>query len=350
MVTEECEHARDRPGGLPLHPPRGARGPRLERHAAQGPPGPARRTSSTWPLHPGAGRGRASSTSCSTTGEGHSGEPFVLGLLDVEACGACTVRREPVGARGQPVGVRSAPGRGAVGGWPGTVKRRRDRGEQGLRAERPPKARKSHVGGSPRRRRTSTVGGEPRSSEPRGWAGRGAADDATLPRAADDRRSTTRGASGPIARLPGGSGVARLLAALGRSDGRRACGSSSTLVPPSGGSVRLGEVTVAVLERYQRFLYRYRKPNGRPLSFRTQRDRLRSRCGASSWLPVRQRAPRTRPSSLRAPRAEKRLPRGVLTRRGGRAGARPAGEATPRACATGRSSRSSTPPASAARS
>lgn len=79
------------------------------------------------------------------------------------------------------------------------------------------------------------------------------------------------------------------------------------------GLVRLDEVTVSVLERYQRFLYRYRTSNDRPLSFRTQRDRLQVLKRFYRYL-VRQRILAMSPAELlEAPRAEKRIPRGVLS-------------------------------------
>jgi integrase/recombinase XerD len=76
---------------------------------------------------------------------------------------------------------------------------------------------------------------------------------------------------------------------------------------------RLEEVTVAVLERYQRYLYHYRKADGRPLSFRTQRDRLQGLKRFYRHL-VRQRILDMSPAELlEVPRAEKRLPRTILS-------------------------------------
>ena len=79
------------------------------------------------------------------------------------------------------------------------------------------------------------------------------------------------------------------------------------------GIERLEEVTVPVLERYQRFLYHYRKSDGRPLSFRTQRDRVQGLKRFYRHL-VRQRILDMSPAELlEVPRAEKRLPRTILT-------------------------------------
>src|ERR1700675_262899 len=40
------------------------------------------------------------------------------------------------------------------------------------------------------------------------------------------------------------------------------------------GVTRPAEVTKPIIERYQRFMYHYRKPNGDPLSFSSQLGRL----------------------------------------------------------------------------
>ncbi|MBN4049923.1 tyrosine-type recombinase/integrase, partial [bacterium AH-315-M10] len=79
------------------------------------------------------------------------------------------------------------------------------------------------------------------------------------------------------------------------------------------GLSRPGEVTRPILERYQKYLYYYRKKNGKPLSFRSQYSRL---------VPVRaffKRLTRNNhilynpASELELPRLEKRLPRHVLS-------------------------------------
>lgn len=76
---------------------------------------------------------------------------------------------------------------------------------------------------------------------------------------------------------------------------------------------RLDEVTVAVLERYQRRLYYHRKRNDRPLTFRSQRERLQGLKRFFRYL-VKARIVEMSPAELLdLPRAERRLPRAVLT-------------------------------------
>jgi integrase/recombinase XerD len=73
------------------------------------------------------------------------------------------------------------------------------------------------------------------------------------------------------------------------------------------------EVTRQILERYQRYLFHYRKRNGEPLSFRSQYTRLVPVRAFFKWL-ARTRAILYNPASeLELPRLEKRLPRHVLT-------------------------------------
>ena len=79
------------------------------------------------------------------------------------------------------------------------------------------------------------------------------------------------------------------------------------------GLARPVEVTKPVLERYQRFLYHYRKKNGEPLSFRSQHGCLVPVRSFFKWL-CRQNLLLANPAAdLELPRAEKRLPRHVLT-------------------------------------
>lgn len=73
------------------------------------------------------------------------------------------------------------------------------------------------------------------------------------------------------------------------------------------------DVTKPILERYQRFLFHYRKESGRPLSFRTQGVRLVPVRGFFRWL-TRQNVILSNPASdLELPRREKRLPKHVLS-------------------------------------
>jgi integrase/recombinase XerD len=79
------------------------------------------------------------------------------------------------------------------------------------------------------------------------------------------------------------------------------------------GVSRPGEVTRAMLERYQRHLYHYRKPDGEPLSFRSQSQRLMPVRAFFKWA-VKQHLILTNPASeLELPKVEQRLPKPALT-------------------------------------
>ena len=82
------------------------------------------------------------------------------------------------------------------------------------------------------------------------------------------------------------------------------------------GITRPSEVTKPILERYQRHLYHYRKPqNGQPLSFRSQHSRLVPIRAFFKWL-TRQNVLLYNPASeLELPRLEHRLPKHVLSER-----------------------------------
>jgi len=68
------------------------------------------------------------------------------------------------------------------------------------------------------------------------------------------------------------------------------------------------EITRSILESYQRYLYHYRKKNGKPLGMSTQSKRLSGLKQFFSWL-CRQRILEANPASeLALPRSEKRLP------------------------------------------
>ena len=72
------------------------------------------------------------------------------------------------------------------------------------------------------------------------------------------------------------------------------------------------EVTKPILERYQRFLFHYRKPNGKPLAYGTQHGRLVAIRGFFKWL-ARQNAILWNPASdLELPKKGRRLPHHVL--------------------------------------
>ena len=73
------------------------------------------------------------------------------------------------------------------------------------------------------------------------------------------------------------------------------------------------EVTKPILERYQRWLYHYRKKNGHPLSFLGQHTHLVALRGFFRWL-ARQNLILYNPASdLELPRLAKRLPKDVMT-------------------------------------
>ncbi|MGH7534418.1 MAG: tyrosine-type recombinase/integrase, partial [Gemmatimonadales bacterium] len=73
------------------------------------------------------------------------------------------------------------------------------------------------------------------------------------------------------------------------------------------------DVTQPVVERYQRWLYYHRRPDGRPLSFRSQHHLLCSVKGFFRWL-TRQHLTLFNPASeIELPRRSVRLPRDILT-------------------------------------
>lgn len=73
------------------------------------------------------------------------------------------------------------------------------------------------------------------------------------------------------------------------------------------------DVTKPILERYQRHLYYHRKPNGEPLSFRTQAQRMVPIRAWFKWLARENHILSNPASELELPRPEKRLPALVLT-------------------------------------
>jgi len=79
------------------------------------------------------------------------------------------------------------------------------------------------------------------------------------------------------------------------------------------GITRPNEVTKPILERYQRFLYHYRKKDGQPLSFRSQHSRLIPIRAWFKWLTRNNHILYNPASELELPRLESRLPKHVLT-------------------------------------
>jgi len=79
------------------------------------------------------------------------------------------------------------------------------------------------------------------------------------------------------------------------------------------GVTRSCEVTRPILERYQRWLFHYRKADGRPLTFHTQQIRLVSIRAFFKHLARQNRILSNPASDLDLPRRERRLPRESLT-------------------------------------
>lgn len=73
------------------------------------------------------------------------------------------------------------------------------------------------------------------------------------------------------------------------------------------------EVTRPVLERYQRYLYQYRKKDGEPLSTRTQRTTLDPLRVWFSWMTKQNLILANPAADLTLPRIEKRLPRTIMS-------------------------------------
>lgn len=78
---------------------------------------------------------------------------------------------------------------------------------------------------------------------------------------------------------------------------------------------RPAEVTKPILEAHQKWLFYFRKKNGKPLGYSTQRHRLTLIKGFFRWL-ARSNVILSNPASeLEMPRAERRLPRAILNER-----------------------------------
>lgn len=73
------------------------------------------------------------------------------------------------------------------------------------------------------------------------------------------------------------------------------------------------EITKPILETYQRYLYYYRKKNGAPLSFTSQRGKLSPVKGFFKWLTKSNYLLSNPASELELPRMVRRLPKHVLT-------------------------------------
>jgi hypothetical protein len=109
------------------------------------------------------------------------------------------------------------------------------------------------------------------------------------------------------------------------------------------------EVTRPVLERYQRHLFHYRKKNGEPLSFRSQHSRLVPLRVWFRWMTRQNHILHNPASELELPRLGRSLPKNIFSAQEvERIMQLCEIEPTHRACATGRSWRCCTRPASAA--
>jgi len=73
------------------------------------------------------------------------------------------------------------------------------------------------------------------------------------------------------------------------------------------------EISKPILERYQRFLYHYRRPNGQPISFGSQAVQITAVRGFFRFLVRSNRLLYNPGSDLDLPKVELRLPRAVLT-------------------------------------
>jgi integrase/recombinase XerD len=73
------------------------------------------------------------------------------------------------------------------------------------------------------------------------------------------------------------------------------------------------DVTLPILERYQRYLYHYRKPNGEPLTFGTQQTRLVPLKAFFQWATRERHLLYNPASELLLPRLPRRLPKHILS-------------------------------------
>ncbi len=79
------------------------------------------------------------------------------------------------------------------------------------------------------------------------------------------------------------------------------------------GIQRAAEVTRPILQRYQRWLFYFRKKNGKPLGMRTQYTRSSEVTLFFRWLTRNNFILYNPASELELPRTEKRLPKAILT-------------------------------------
>jgi len=77
--------------------------------------------------------------------------------------------------------------------------------------------------------------------------------------------------------------------------------------------IRPSEITKPILERFQRYLFHYRKKNGDPLTFRSQYNRLAAIRAWFKWLAKENHILYNPASEIELPKLEKRLPKAVLS-------------------------------------
>lgn len=77
--------------------------------------------------------------------------------------------------------------------------------------------------------------------------------------------------------------------------------------------LRPSEITKPILERFQRYLFHYRKKNGDPLTFRSQYNRLVALRAWFKWLAKENHILYNPASEIELPKLEKRLPKAVLS-------------------------------------
>jgi integrase/recombinase XerD len=73
------------------------------------------------------------------------------------------------------------------------------------------------------------------------------------------------------------------------------------------------DVTKPILDRYQRHLFHYRKDNGKPIAFSTQKSLLQSVRGFFKWLTQENYLLYNPASEMQLPKAPKRLPKTILS-------------------------------------
>lgn len=77
--------------------------------------------------------------------------------------------------------------------------------------------------------------------------------------------------------------------------------------------IRPSEITKPILERFQRYLFHYRKKDGDPLTFRSQYNRLVAIRAWFKWLAKENHILYNPASEIELPKLEKRLPKAVLS-------------------------------------